>query len=71
MLMLRRETDTNQNNMIKIYDRFNNWLGTIKVMESTNDSAVLGCIGPDSTKFLRGEAKMLRGKKGRTYESVA
>jgi hypothetical protein len=40
-------------------------------MESTNDSAVLGCIGPDSTKFLRGEAKMLRGKKGRTYEALA
>ncbi len=64
MLILRRETNVPEKNTIKIFDQFANWVATIKVLESETGSAQLGCIGPNSTKFLRGEVKQVTGPTG-------
>jgi len=64
MLILRREAGTPEKNAIKIYDRLNNWIATIKVTETDTGSAHLGCVGPNSTKFLRGEVKQVTGPEG-------
>ena len=65
MLILRRESGIPDKNSIKIYDKFNNWIATVKVTESTEDGAHIGCIGPNSTKFLRGEVKQFKGVEGK------
>ena len=70
MLILRRETNVQDKNTIKIYDAMGQqWIATVKVLESDNGSASLGCIGPNSTKFLRGEVKEVEGKEG-NYSSA-
>ncbi len=70
MLILRRETNVQDKNTIKIYDAMGQrWIATIKVLESDSGSAQLGCVGPNSTKFLRGEVKQVEGPTGQ-YSSA-
>ena len=64
MLILRRETNVPEKNTVKIFDQYSNWIATIKVLESDSGSASLGCVGPRTTKFLRGEVKSVQGPKG-------
>jgi len=70
MLILHRESGVPEKDSIKIYDKFGNWMGTIKVTESTTDGAHIGCIGPNYTKFLRGEVKTVRGIEGQYSAAI-
>ena len=65
MLILRRGANTPERDAIKRFDSMSNrWVTTIKVTESDSGSAHIGCIGPNTTKFLRGEVQQLHGKAG-------
>ena len=66
MLILRRETNAPEKNAIKIFDEVGNrWIATIKIIETDTGSAQVACIGPQRTKFLRGEVKTLKGPEGK------
>ena len=66
MLNLYREPGES----IKIYDKFGNWMGTIKVTESTSDGVHIGCIAPKYTKFLRGEVELMKGVEGQYSSAI-
>lgn len=70
MLNLYREPGVAEKDSIKIYDKFGNWMGTIKVTESTSDGVHIGCIGPKYTKFMRGEVKMMKGIEGQYSSAI-
>ena len=65
MLILRRETHTPEKNSIKIFDSGNRWIATIKLLETDNGSAQIGCVGPKNTRFMRSEVRSVEGPEGK------
>ena len=66
MLILRRETNTPEKNSIKIFDSIGNrWVATIKLLETDNGSAQIGCVGPKNTRFMRAEVRSVEGPEGK------